>query len=160
MLQQTDLDAMGMDAGTALRTALDQTISDVLVNHEVQEQPLPTGDRVLVASAEGVPYVSAGVTSIPQLAGGKLRHGALVGVPRHSMIMILPVRSRDSLTAVSLLSGFVESMYQDAPDACAPGLYWFVDDDAFPISAEPDANGQPQLVIAPQLQKAMKRLRR
>jgi len=158
LLQPSDLDALGMDPETALRTALDQTISEVLVNLDVQPQQLPTGGEVLLASAEGVPYVSAGVTTIPQLAGVELPYGALVAVPRHSMIMILPVASRQTLTAVGVLSGFAEFAYQDAADGCSPGLYWFVDGDAFPIRSEPDADGGPQLVIAPELEDVVNRL--
>lgn len=158
MLQQSDLDAMGMSAEAALRTALDLTISEVLVNLEVQSQQLPTGGSVLIASAEGVPYVSAGVTSIPQLAGVELPYGALFAVPRHSMILILPITSRESLASIPVLAGFVESMYRDAPDPCAPGLYWFTDGDAFRVGAEQDADGQQQLVMAPELQPVVDRL--
>lgn len=66
--------------------------------------------------------------------------------------------SREPLAAVSLLTGFVESMYRDAPDPCAAGLYWFVDGDAFAIGTEPDAAGRPQLVIPPDLEAVTNRL--
>lgn len=158
MLQQTDLDAMGMSAEGALRRALDRTITEVLVELDVQPHPLPTGGSVLMASAEGVPYVSAGVTSIPQLAGVELPYGALFAVPRHSMILILPVTSRESLAAIPVLAGFAESMYRDAPDPCAVGLYWFADGDAFPVGAQQGADGQQQLVMAPELQSIVDRL--
>jgi hypothetical protein len=62
------------------------------------------------------------------------------------------------LSAVSLLSGFVDSMFRDAPDPCSAGLYWFVDDDAFPISVEPDSAGQPELVITSELEAVLNRL--
>lgn len=156
-LQQADLDAMGISPEAALTTALDQTVSEVLVHLDVQPQPLPVGGSVLTASAEGMPYVSAGVTSIRQLAGVELPYGALFGVPRHSMILILPVSSWQSLATVGLLSGFVESMYQDAPDPCAAGLYWYADGDAFPIGVE-DADGEQRLVLPPELQALADRL--
>lgn len=156
-LQQPDLDAMGMSPEDALTTALNQTVTEVLVHLDVHPQPLPVGGSVLTASAEGVPYVSAGVTSIPQLAGVDLPYGALFGVPRHSMILILPVSSWQSLAAVGMLTGFVESMYADADDPCAAGLYWYADGDAYPVGLE-DAGGQQRLVLAPELQQLADRL--
>lgn len=157
-LQQADLEAMGISAEDALRTALDQTVTEVLVGLEVHAHPLPAGGSVLMASADGVPYVSAGVTSIPQLAGMELPYGALVAVPRHSMILILPVTSRESLAPVPVLIGLVEAMYRDAVDPCGAPLYWFVDGDAFPVGIEPDAAGQPRLVLVPELQPVVDRL--
>lgn len=158
LLQQADLDALRMGPEDVLRTALDQTINEVLVNLEVVPHDLPGGGSVLMAGSDGVPYVSAGVTSIPQLAGVELPYGALVAVPRHSMILILPVANRQTLAAVDLLAGFAEFANNDAPDPCSPGLYWFVDGDAFPIGAEPGQDGQRQLVIAPQLEPVINRL--
>jgi len=158
LLQQSDLDALQLDPEQALRTALDQTINEVLVHLDIEPHELPGGGSVLMAGADGVPYVSAGVTSISQLAGVELPYGALVAVPRHSMILILPVASRRTLAAVGVLAGFAEFASQDAPDPCSPGLFWFVDGDAFPIGSEPEPDDGRQLVIAPELEPVIKRL--
>ncbi|GAB3916922.1 hypothetical protein GCM10027613_16310 [Microlunatus endophyticus] len=158
LLQQADLDAMGISAEGALRMALDQTISEVLVHLDVRPHPLPNGESVLLAGADGVPYVSAGVTSIPQLAGVDLPYGALFAVPRHSVILILPVRSWASLGAVPALADFVEAQYRGASDPCSAQIYWFTGDDAFPVGTEPDESGGDRLVLAPELQSLADRL--
>jgi len=158
LLQPSDLEVLQLDPAQVLQTALEQTVNEVLVKLDVVPQELPGVGSVLMAGAEGVPYVSAGVTLIPQLAGVELPYGALVAVPRHSMILILPVASRQTLSAVDVLAGFAEFASKDAPDSCSPGLYWFVNGDAFPIGSEPDGNGQRQLVIAPGLEPVINSL--
>lgn len=157
-LQRADLDALGLTAEQAVSTALDQTISEVLVRLEVQSQPLPSGEQLRIASAIGVPYVSAGISSIAQLAGTDLPHGALVGVPTHSMIMIQPVASRRSLSTVGMLEGYVASTYDAGPDPCARNLYWFVDGDAHSLGTEPGTDGRPELSLSPALASVVDRL--
>lgn len=68
------------------------------------------------------------------------------------MILILPVTSRESLSAVSILGGFVESMYRDAPDPCSAGLFWFVEGDAYRVGSDTGPDGTPLLVLAPELE--------
>lgn len=157
-VQQADLDAMGIGPGEALELAVSQTVHQVLVGLRPQPHRLPTGESAVLAAADGVPYVSAGITSISQLAGRDLPYGALVAVPAHSAILILPVATRATLGNVGILAGFAASMHDDAADPCTPGLYWFVDGDAHPIGTEPGDDGSQRLVLAAPLQGAIERL--
>jgi hypothetical protein len=146
-----DLDALGMTADQAVRAGLDLTISEVLVRLDVQNHTLPGGGEIRMASAEGVPYVSAGITSVRQLAGVDSPYGTLVGVPRHSMIVLQPVTSRAVLDGLGVLTGLVGSMYDGSPDACARGVYWFASGDAFPVGVETEPGGRPQLTLPAEL---------
>ena len=151
LVRRSELDGLGVSAEEAVRVALDQTIGNVLVRLDVQTQELPGGSQVRVASADGVPYVSAGITSLAQLAGSDLPHGALVGVPRHSMLMIQPMLSKRDLSTVAILEGFAGSMFNGAADGCTPQLYWFVNGDAHPLGTETGPDGRPTLVLSPAL---------
>ncbi len=116
------------------------------------------GSLVRVASADGEPYVSAGITSLVQLAGTDLPHGALVGVPRHSMLVIQPMRSKRDLGTVKILESCVASMFREAPDGCTPRLFWFVDGDAHPLGTETGPDGSPTLLLSPALAPIADRL--
>lgn len=157
-VRQEDLDAMGIDSGEALQLAVSQTVSNVLVALDSRAHPLPTGESAVLAAADGVPYVSAGITAVPQLAGRDLPYGALVAVPAHSAILILPVATRTTLSNVGILAGFAASMHHDAGDPCASGLYWFVAGDAHPIGTEPTEDGGQRLVLDAPLQDVIERL--
>lgn len=160
LVRRSDLERLDIAPEEAVRIALDQTVSEVLVGLDIQSQQLPGNASVRVASEEGNPSVSAGIAIVSHLAGEDSPHGALVAVPRHSMIIVQPVRTRQDLSTVGILEGFARSMFDDAPDACSPLLYWFVDGDAHPIGTEPVAEGGPQLVLSPPLANAANRLPR
>lgn len=149
-LQQPDLDGAGLSADEAVSVALDATISQVLIALDVRDRALPGGvGTVRMASADGVPYVSAGITSVPQLAGVDLPYGALVGVPRHSSLLILPVRSRRDLDTVVVLARLVASPFDSGVDPCARDVYWFVNDDAFGVQVQEVAGAGPRLNLPP-----------
>lgn len=157
-LQQTGLNALGLSLEAAASAALDATISEVLIGLDVQDHPLPGGGSVRMASADGVPYVSAGITSIKQLAGQDLPHGAFVGVPQHSALLLFPVKTAASLDVVPVLDQLVRSMYDASADPCTAGIYWFVGDDAHLIGVQVGANGQPRVKLPPELRAVVNTL--
>ena len=116
----------------AVTAALNTTISEVLVRPDVRTHALPGGSEVRMASADGVPYVSAGITSVRQLAGVDSSYGTLVGVPRHSMIILQPVTSRLVLDGLGVRTGLAGSMYDRGADRCARDVYCFANGDAYP----------------------------
>ena len=146
-LLQTDLDALGMSADQAVQAALNATITQVLVQLDVRPHALPGGGEIRMASADGVPYVSAGITSVRQLAGADSPSGTLVAVPRHSMIVLQPVTSRAVLDGLPVLTALVGSMYDSGTDPCARDVYWFVGGDAYRINADAGPDGQPRLTL-------------
>lgn len=155
-LQRADLDATALSADDAVRLALDETISQVLVGLDVREHALPGGaGLVRMASADGVPYVSAGITSIARLAGAELPFGALVGVPRHSALLILRVASRRSLDDVLVFSRLVASMYDNGADRCARGVYWFVGGDAHAVTVAEVPGAAPRVNLPPELSQVV-----
>lgn len=158
-VNRSELERLGVGAEEAVRIALDRTISNVLTRLDVQTQELPGGSSVRVASADGVPYVSAGITSLSQLAGSDLPHGALVGVPRHSMMIIQPMLGRRDLSTVAILEGFVASMFDGASDGCTAQLFWFVNGDAHPLGTESSRDGKSTLVLSPALAPVADQLR-
>ena len=155
-LQQVDLDAVGITADDAARVALDQTISQVLAGLDVRDHALPEGvSAVRMASADGVPYVSAGITSIAQLAGAELPSGALVGVPRHSALLMVRVESRRTLDDLVVFSRLVGSMFDAATDRCARGVYWFLGGQFHPVSVVEVAGAAPQISLPPELREVV-----
>lgn len=146
-LLQADLDALGLSADEAVRAALDATVSEVLVRLDVRPYTLPGGGQLRMASADGVPYVSAGITSVRQLAGVDSPHGTLVGVPRHSMIVLQPVTSRAVLDGLPALTGLVGSMFDSGTDRCARDVYWFLGAEAYPVGVAPGPDGRPQITL-------------
>lgn len=147
-LTDDDLARLGMQPEQAVSTALTNTIQHVLIRLDVREHPLPGGGAVRLAAAEGSPYVSAAITSIAQLMGTPLPYGALVGVPRHSAILMCEVTSRASLDNVALLADMIADMYAGADDPCAEGLYWFVNGDLHPVQVQRD--GDVARVVLPE----------
>lgn len=146
-LLQADLDALGLGADQAIQTALDATISEVLVRLDVRPHDLPGGGQIRMASMDGVPYVSAGITSVRQLAGADSPYGTLVGVPRHSMIVLQPVTSRTVLDGLPVLTSLVGSMYDSGTDRCARDVYWFVGAEAYPIGVDGGPDGRSQISL-------------
>ena len=150
-VQQADLDAVGLSANEAVSAALNATIATVLTRLDVRDHQLPGGTTVRLASADGVPYVSAGITSIRQLAGTDSPYGSLVGVPQHSALVILPVSTSKSLGVLPVLAGLVGSMYDGGTDPCSRGVYWFVGDEAYPLGVDTDTDGRQTIVIPPEV---------
>ncbi|WP_375425320.1 hypothetical protein [uncultured Friedmanniella sp.] len=150
-----DLEGLGLSAEEAVRAGLDATIGEVLVRLDVRPHTLPGGGEIRMASADGVPYVSAGITSVRQLAGADSPYGTLVGVPRHSMIVLQPVSSRSVLDGLPVLADLVGSMFDSATDRCARAVYWFVGAEAYPVGATASADGRPSLSLPPQLESVV-----
>jgi len=146
-LLASDLSALGMTGEEAVTAALNTTISEVLVRLDVRTHELPGGSEVRMASADGVPYVSAGITSVRQLAGVDSPYGTLVGVPRHSMIVLQPVTSRLVLDGLGVLTGLVGSMYDSGADRCARDVYWFANGDAYPVGTSVGSDGRPEITL-------------
>lgn len=151
-VQQADLDTLGLTADEAVTAALDATISEVLVRLDVRDHALPGGGSVRMASADGVPYVSAGVVTIAQLAGEDLPYGAFVGVPRQSALIICRVSTRASLDVLPVIARMVASLHDSAPDPCSRGVYWFVGGDAHLIEVEERPDQEPRLGLPAVLQ--------
>lgn len=119
---------LGLDQGAALSAGLANTIRSVLAPLDVRRHELPGGLSMLVGAADDVPYVSAALTSIPQVFRlGDAPHGAFVAAPRFSTVICHPVTSKRSVAVVPVLRALIADMYRDATDPCSPALWWWHD---------------------------------
>ncbi|MCQ0005449.1 hypothetical protein [Actinomadura madurae] len=98
----------------------DRELADV----SVHDQPLLPGRNVRVVTKPGSRYVSALLSEVDQFLPWPNEHGALVGVPCHSTLLLYPITSRSVRDVLPVFADVVEEMHAAADDPCAPGVYW------------------------------------
>lgn len=119
-------EALAVSPADAFSAGLRNTVTKVLVGLDIREHALPDGTTVSLAAADGVPWVSTGLTSIAQLfRTPQLPFGALVAAPRTSAVLFQAVSSTRALDTAPLLERLTKSMHHDSDDACSPTLWWF-----------------------------------
>ncbi|MEV5823960.1 hypothetical protein AB0L25_00095 [Spirillospora sp. NPDC052242] len=106
--------------GYVMTNTHDRELADV----EVRVQPLLPGRDVRVVSKPGSRYVSALLSEVDQFVPWPNEHGALVGVPCHSTLLLYPITSAAVLEVLPVFADVVREMHDDADDPCAPGVYW------------------------------------
>jgi hypothetical protein len=119
---------LGLTPEDAFTTGLRNTIGKVLVHLDIRQHDVGNGLTISLASADGNPWVSAGLTSVQNLfRAPELPYGAIVAVPRLSAVLFTPVVS-DRVTAdIPLLGRLVSDMHRDSDDPCSADLFWFHD---------------------------------
>ncbi|WP_433334201.1 hypothetical protein [Spirillospora sp. CA-294931] len=106
--------------GYVMTNTHDRELADV----EVRDQPLLPGRDVRVVTKPGSRYVSALLSEVEQFLPNPNPHGALVGVPCHSTLLLYPIRSTGVMDVLPVFADVVAEMHQAAGDPCAPGVYW------------------------------------
>ncbi|MFI0354767.1 hypothetical protein [Actinomadura sp. 9N407] len=106
--------------GYVMTNTHDRELADV----SVRDQPLLPGRDVRVVTKPGSRYVSALLSEVEQFLPGPNAHGALVGVPCHSTLLLYPITSTAVLEVLPVFADVVKEMHADAEDPCAPGVYW------------------------------------
>ncbi|TDB96044.1 hypothetical protein, partial [Actinomadura sp. 7K534] len=106
--------------GYVMTNTHDRELADVAV----RDQPLLPGRNVRVVTKPGSRYVSALLSEVDQFLPGPNEHGALVGVPCHSTLLLYPITSTAVREVLPVFSDVVREMHADADDPCAPGVYW------------------------------------
>lgn len=157
-LTDSDLRELGMDAREAAQVGLGNTIDSVLVNLDIRAHQLPGGITVHLGAADGVPYVSAALTSVPHVLGGELPFGAIVSSPSHDTVLLLRVESGQTVDALPMLATLAEDMFADSPYPASPALYWWYDGQLHPISASGDGAERPSISLPPALRPVIERL--
>ncbi|MEW2356683.1 hypothetical protein [Spirillospora sp. NPDC029432] len=121
--------------GYVMTNTHDRELADV----SVRDQPLLPGRDVRVVTKPGSRYVSALLSEVEQFLPGPNRHGALVGVPCHSTLLLYPITSTAVLEVLPVFADVVKEMHADADDPCAPGVYWSHGERRLtPLSGAPD----------------------
>ncbi len=98
----------------------DRELADV----SVHDQPLLPGRDVRVVTKPGSRYVSALLSEVDQFLPWPNEHGALVGVPCHSTLLLYPITSTAVREVLPVFADVVREMHHGADDPCAPGVYW------------------------------------
>ncbi|GGU98984.1 hypothetical protein ACFHW2_01000 [Actinomadura sp. LOL_016] len=106
--------------GYVMTNTHDRELADV----DVRAQPLLPGRDVRVVTKPGSRYVSALLSEVDQFLPWPNEHGALVGVPCHSTLLLYPITSSAVLEVLPVFADVVREMHDDADDPCAPGVYW------------------------------------
>ena len=106
--------------GYVMTNTHDRELADV----SVRDQPLLPGRDVRVVTKPGSRYVSALLSEVDQFLPTPNAHGALVGVPCHSTLLLYPISSTAVLEVLPVFADVVAEMHADADDPCAPGVYW------------------------------------
>ncbi len=137
LLSVDDATTLGMDVSQATVAGMRRTVELVLARLDLRDHELSPGLTVRVGAADGVPYVSAGLMSVPQLLRGQpLPYGALVAAPQLSAIVLHPVTSKASINGGVTISRVVESMYDGAADPCSRLLFWLLEGELHPLQRE------------------------
>ncbi|MWK36544.1 hypothetical protein GEV43_22510 [Actinomadura sp. J1-007] len=107
--------------GYVMTNTHDRELADVAV----RDQPLLPGRDVRVVTKPGSRYVSALLSEVDQFLPGPNEHGALVGVPSHSTLLLYPITTAPAVREVlPVFADVVREMHAAADDPCAPGVYW------------------------------------
>ncbi|MBW8486660.1 hypothetical protein [Actinomadura parmotrematis] len=107
--------------GYVMTNTHDRELADV----QVHDQPLLPGRDVRVVTKPGSRYVSALLSEVDQfLPAGTGEHGALVGVPCHSTLLLYPITGRGVREVLPVFAEVVAEMHEAAEDPCARGVYW------------------------------------
>ncbi|MEV3922570.1 hypothetical protein [Actinomadura coerulea] len=106
--------------GYVMTNTHDRELADV----SVHDQPLLPGRNVRVVGKPGSRYVSALLSEVHQFVPRQNEHGALVGVPCHSTLLLYPITSTAVREVLPIFADVVREMHANADDPCAPGVYW------------------------------------
>ncbi|MFC9969944.1 hypothetical protein ACIBF1_43500 [Spirillospora sp. NPDC050679] len=110
--------------GYVMTNTHDRELADV----QVRDQPLLPGRDVRVVTKPGSRYVSALLSEVgrflPPPGDPAGEHGALVGVPCHSTLLLYPITSRAVREVLPVFADVVAEMHAAAEDPCAYGVYW------------------------------------
>ncbi|TMQ90022.1 hypothetical protein ETD83_37245, partial [Actinomadura soli] len=122
--------------GYVMTNTHDRELADVAV----RDQPLLPGRNVRVVTKPGSRYVSALLSEVDQFLPWPNEHGALVGVPCHSTLLLYPIMSAAVREVLPVFADVVREMHADAEDPCAPGVYWSHGERRLtPLPADPNA---------------------
>lgn len=139
--------------------ALRNTIDLELPRLAVRAQQLTLREHATVVTLPDSPYVSAGLLDIRRFLPDPCPYGALVGVPRTSMLILHPVRSTAALRFIPDFAEIVHEMHDRAADACSHRTYWWTDDTLLELEVRPgDGPPETRVVVPAELTDLARRL--
>lgn len=104
--------------------AVDGT-QEELIGLTVTERPLTMTESVLLLTKPGCRYVSMALPELADHLPRRCPHGALVGVPDHTRILVHPADSTAALDVLPVFADVVAEMYDGSADRCSRDVYWW-----------------------------------
>lgn len=134
----------------ALRNTLDLELPSLAV----RVQQLTLRERATVVTLPGSPYVSTALLDIRRFLPTPCPFGALIGIPRASMLIVHPVVSDAVLDFLPDFAEIVHEMHDSAADACSHRAFWWADDVLVEVSVRPGG----QVDVPRELEDLVRRL--
>lgn len=141
----------------AVRNTMDLEVPRIAV----RSQQLTLRERATVVTLPGSPYASAALLDIRKVLPTSCPYGALVGVPRASMLIVYPVTSSRVLQFIPEFADIVLEMHDTAVDACSHRTFWWADDMLLEIPVRPASeHTETRVEIPPEFEELVRRLPR
>jgi hypothetical protein len=138
-------------ADAVRQLAISNTVERELITFEVRDQPLRGAETVRTVAKEGSPYVSSALLAVQRLLADPAPYGALVAVPRYSLMLLHEVASDRALDFVATFHVMARSKYLGAPDPCTPHVFWWLQGDLYAVGVTPGRRGRQRVELDPEL---------
>jgi hypothetical protein len=141
------------------QVAINNTVQAELVTFDVRDHPVTQTESVRLVAKDGSLYVPTGLMVLHRYFVGQAPYGALVSVPRYSMMLIHEVASPAALDLIYVIYEMTQSMYESAEDRCTPQVFWWLSGTLHPIEVTPTDDPQrPRVNLPPELEPVVDRL--
>ncbi|WP_157740297.1 hypothetical protein [Micromonospora auratinigra] len=158
LLTLTQAEQLGREPDELVRLAVRQTVQHELATLDVRDHELPAGGSVRLLAADGNPYVTTALMSVPRFLPEAGEYGALVAAPRYSAVLLHQVGADLRDTAVAF-DRVTRSMFDAADDRCTDRIFWWHDRVFHPVRVLPGTDGGPaELRVPPALAPLADRL--
>jgi hypothetical protein len=115
------------------QAAMVNTVQHELKTLDVRDHPVTATESVRVLAKDQSPYVSSALLAVQRFLAGPARYGALVAVPRFSMVLLHEVTSDAALDFAMVFAEMTRSMNSGVPDPFGVDTFWWVAGDFLPL---------------------------
>jgi hypothetical protein len=142
------------------RLAINNTVQRELMTVDIRDHAVTATATVRLVAKDGSPYVPTGLMVLHRYFAGPAPHGALVSVPRYSMLLLHEVTSPAALDFINVFHDMTASMYDSAPDRCAAQVFWWAAGNLHAVQvAATDDPERRRVVLPAELEPVVERLR-
>jgi len=124
-------------ADAVRQLAITNTVERELVTFKVRDHPLSKTASIRSVTRAGSPYVSSALLGVQRYLAEPAPYGALVAVPRYSMMLLHEVASDHALDVLLALDEMARARYRGATDRCTPHLFWWLQGDLYAVRVTP-----------------------
>ena len=147
-------------ADAVRRLAITNTVERELVTFEVRDHPLSKTASVRSVTRAGSPYVSSALLGVQRYLADPAPYGALVAVPRYSMMLLHEVASDHALDVLPALEEMARARYRGAADRCTPHLFWWLQGDLYAARVTRGGGRRRRVDLDPELDSLIEDLPR